>query len=42
MSFAEWLDGDFYWVWIFVAGSLIFLTLRTLKRHTGVLTVSGR
>ncbi|MBC8242656.1 MAG: lipid A phosphate methyltransferase [Alphaproteobacteria bacterium] len=42
MTFAEWLDQDFYWIWIFAIGTLIYLTLRTLKRHTSLLSVSGR
>ena len=42
MSIAEWLADDFYWVWIFAGGTAVFLILRTLKRHTGLLTVSGR
>ena len=42
MTFAEWWDQNFYWVWIFAIGSLLYLTLRTLKRHTNLLSVSGR
>ncbi len=42
MTIAEWLDDDFYWVWIFSLGTVIYLTLRTMKRHTSFLTVSGR
>ena len=42
VSFAQWLENAFYWVWIFAIGTLIFVTLRTLKRHTSLLTVSGR
>jgi len=42
MTFAEWRDQDFYWVWIFAIGSLLYLTLRTLKRHTSLLSIPGR
>lgn len=42
ISLAQWLKEDFYWVWIFAFGTLIYLGIRTLKRHTNVLTVTGR
>jgi len=41
-SFAQWINEDLYWVWIFLVGTLIFVGLRTLKRHTNYLKVRGR
>ena len=37
-----WIREDWPWVWGFCAALTIFLTLRTLKKHTSVLKVSGR
>lgn len=37
-----WLHEDHVWIWFFVTSSVVFLTLRTLKKHTRLLRVPGR
>ena len=39
---AEWLASELAWLTFFGAGTAVFLVLRTLKRHTRLLRVSGR
>lgn len=41
-SLAVWLRDDPQWVIIAAIGVLVFLVLRTLKRHTRLLTTPGR
>ena len=41
-SFSYWLSEDWPWAWGFAVALVIFLTLRTLKKHTSVLKVEGR
>jgi hypothetical protein len=41
-TFLTWLDEEPGWVLFFLAGSLVWVALRAIKRHTGWLTVSGR
>ena len=42
MSFAAWWARGYPWALGLAAATLIFLTLRTLKRHTSLLRVPGR
>jgi protein-S-isoprenylcysteine O-methyltransferase Ste14 len=37
-----WWEGDFHWFVMFVAGTVLYLVLRTLNRHTKLLRVPGR
>ena len=37
-----WLDEDWIWKTVFVFATLVFITLRTLKKHTKLLRVTGR
>lgn len=37
-----WLADDWMWVGLFAVGTVVFVTLRTLKKHTQLLVVSGR
>lgn len=37
-----WLVEDHWWVSGFIATGIIFIVLRTLKKHTGLLRVTGR
>jgi protein-S-isoprenylcysteine O-methyltransferase Ste14 len=39
---STWLRDDWLWVAAFLISALAFLTLRTLKKHTGLLRVEGR
>ncbi|MBX6368265.1 MAG: lipid A phosphate methyltransferase [Rhodospirillales bacterium] len=41
-AFSGWLDEDRVWVWLFVASTIVFASLRTLKKHTHLLHVPGR
>lgn len=41
-AFSSWLDEDRFWVWLFLGSSLVFLVLRTLKKHTRCLRVGVR
>lgn len=40
--FLYWLKEDWPWTLAFVIGSITFISLRTLKRHTSILKVQGR
>ena len=42
MSFAAWWARDYLWVGGLAAATVIFLSLRALKRHTSLLRVPGR
>ena len=41
-SFSTWVERDWDWWGLFAVGTLVFLTLRFLKKHTRVLRVAGR
>ena len=41
-SLAEFASDDRHWLWFFGIGTLIWVVLRALKKHTGVLRVEGR
>lgn len=41
-SIGDWLRGEYGWAVLFGVGTLVFFTLRTLKKHTNVLAVDGR
>jgi protein-S-isoprenylcysteine O-methyltransferase Ste14 len=40
--FHKWLQNDWFWLAFFATGTLIFFTLRTMKKHTRILHVAGR
>lgn len=41
-AFIYWLAEDWPWTCMFIFGLLVFLTLRSLKKYTGILHVEGR
>jgi protein-S-isoprenylcysteine O-methyltransferase Ste14 len=41
-SFGAWWAQDYPWALLLAAGTLIYLSLRALKRHTSVLRIPGR
>ena len=41
-SWSEWVVEDWVWVYLFLAGSLVYLSLMFLKKRTGLLSVAGR
>jgi protein-S-isoprenylcysteine O-methyltransferase Ste14 len=41
-SLSQWLVEDRLWVMVFATGTLAFVVLRTLKKHTRLLHVPGR
>ncbi|MDA3913875.1 isoprenylcysteine carboxylmethyltransferase family protein [Oleiagrimonas sp.] len=42
MGLRQWIGQDHLWLGLLVAAGVLFLLLRTLKRHTRLLHVSGR
>jgi hypothetical protein len=40
--FADWLRAESAWLGFFAAGTVAFVVLRHLKKHTGLLRVAGR
>lgn len=40
--FSTWLREDFPWVAFFLVGTVVYLGLRTLKKHSRLLDVAGR
>jgi hypothetical protein len=41
-SLAEWAQAESSWLATFAAGTLAYVVLRHLKKHTGLLRVTGR
>ncbi len=42
VGFAEFAAEDQHWLWFFAAGTLVWVVLRAIKKHTDLLRVEGR